>query len=210
GLATGLSVSSSIVVGGSLVSASGLLDQDSTSARRSSSYTLAPTSLITTMVYQSTSSAGVPPPWSFVNLPLPQDYTPPASPRPFVPLAPALTPSSSTVALWIIACASVARAIGIAMSLQILSIALARRHSVCTLVSSSTCSASVSRPPGVINLSSPWAGCSLGPTLLLLLQVPPVSSLAPTTICSALVPTSWSSVGPPTAQGRAYREEEVL
>ncbi|XDV44650.1 hypothetical protein PO909_012899 [Leuciscus waleckii] len=80
------------MVGGSPVSASGLNDQDSTSARRSINSTLAPTSLIFTVAHQSTSSSGLLRPSSFdlvVRRPAsPRDYTTLASPHPFVPLAP--------------------------------------------------------------------------------------------------------------------------
>ncbi|XDV34519.1 hypothetical protein PO909_004673, partial [Leuciscus waleckii] len=65
GLATGLPVSSSIVVGGSPISASGLRDQDSTSARLPISFTLAPTFLISIVAHQSTSSARLPCPSGF-------------------------------------------------------------------------------------------------------------------------------------------------
>ncbi|ROI65364.1 hypothetical protein DPX16_0346 [Anabarilius grahami] len=158
-----------------------------------------------------------------------------------------LTPSSSTLVLcrsgspavfWSPTCASVVRAVGIAMSHRILSAALARLHFGYTLVSFSTCSTSVSHCLGVISPSSTMAppsigstmgsllGYSLGPTVLLLLQVPPVS-LAPPTICAALVPpvSCWvicmlscrhlsplppSAVGPSTARGRAYHGGGVL
>ncbi|KAI2663820.1 Streptococcal surface protein A [Labeo rohita] len=64
--------------------------------------------------------------------------------------------------------------------------------------STTTCSASVSRPPGVVSLSSTMAppsigstvrfhhGCSLGLTWLLLLQPPPVTSLAPPSIITSM------------------------
>ncbi|KAI2645723.1 Nucleolar protein 9 [Labeo rohita] len=64
--------------------------------------------------------------------------------------------------------------------------------------STSTCSASVSRPPGVVSPSSTMAppsvsstmgyhnGCGLGLTWLLLLRVPSVSSLAPPSVVSTM------------------------
>ncbi len=96
---------------------------------------------------------------------------------------------------------------GSALALRILSVALAHRLSASG--SSTTCSAAVGRPPGVISPSSTMAprsvgstmgchhGCGLGPAWLLLLQVPLVSVLAPPSVRSALAPTV-SSLAPPS------------
>ncbi|XDV29428.1 hypothetical protein PO909_032558 [Leuciscus waleckii] len=62
GVAVGLPACSSSLVGGSPVSASNLCDQDSTSAHRSISSTLAPISLSSTMAHQFTSFARPPRP----------------------------------------------------------------------------------------------------------------------------------------------------
>ncbi len=94
-----------------------------------------------------------------------------------------------------------------ALSLRILSVALAHRLSVSTSDSTTTCYAAVGWPPGVSSPSFTMAplpvgstmgrhhGCSLGPDWLLLLQVPSASVLAPPSIWSALAPTV-SSVAP--------------
>ncbi|KAL0190472.1 hypothetical protein M9458_013170, partial [Cirrhinus mrigala] len=95
------------------------------------------------------------------------------------------------------ASASVARALGSALALRILGVALDLWLSVSTSGSTSTCSA-VGRPPGVVSPSSTMAppsvgstvglhhGCGLGLYWLLLLRVPPVSSLAPPTFVAPL------------------------
>ncbi|XDV21151.1 hypothetical protein PO909_026304 [Leuciscus waleckii] len=116
-----------------------LRDQGFTSACRSINSTLAPTSLIGSVGLLTPSSSTL-----------------------------VLWCSGSTTAFWIAACTSVAGAVGIAIFLQILSIALACQLSVYTRVSSSTCSASISWPPGV--------ACTA------------CSALAACTACSALVP----------------------
>ncbi|KAI2653768.1 hypothetical protein H4Q32_014108 [Labeo rohita] len=103
-------------------------------------------------------------------------------------VAPALPwTSASTSAL-------VARALGSALALRILGVAQDHRLSVSASGSTSTCSAAVSRPPGVVSPSSTMAppsvgstvgyhnGCSLGLTWLLLLRVPSVSFLAPPSV----------------------------
>ncbi|KAI2648546.1 Collagen alpha-5(VI) chain [Labeo rohita] len=105
--------------------------------------------------------------------------------------------SGSAADLWISAYASVARASGSALALQNLGVALDLRLSVSASGSSASCSASVGRPPGVVSPSSTMAppsigstvghhGCGLGLPLLLLLRVPPVSSLAPPTFVAPL------------------------
>ncbi len=137
------------------------------------------------------------PTWSVVDHPLPWDYTLPATPHPSVRLllpsgsTLVLCRSNSTAAFRIPASASVARAICSALALWILPVALAHRLSVSAPGSTTTCSAIVGRPLGVGSPSSTMAppsvgstvgghhGCGLGPTLLLLLQVPPVLFLAP-------------------------------
>ncbi|KAL0155136.1 hypothetical protein M9458_049399, partial [Cirrhinus mrigala] len=108
--------------------------------------------------------------------------------------------SSSTTASRMYTFASVASAIGSTSALQILLVTLAHRLSVSASGSSTTCSAAVCQPPGVVNPSSSMAppsigstvgrhhGCGMGLTWLLLLQVPPVVFLAPSSVWSALVP----------------------
>ncbi|KAI2647746.1 hypothetical protein H4Q32_023971 [Labeo rohita] len=88
------------------------------------------------------------------------------------------------------ASALVARALGSALALRILGVALDLQLSVSASGSTSTCSAAVGRPHGVVSHSSTMAppsvgstvdylrGCDLGLTWLLLLRVPSVSSLA--------------------------------
>ncbi len=116
-----------------------------------------------------------------------------------IELPPLLSPSSST---WVLsrsgsaadlrssAFALVARALGSTLAPRILGIPLARWLSVSASGSSTTCSATVGRPPGVGGHHSSMAtpsvgstvdhhGCGLGPAVRLLLRVPPVSSLAP-------------------------------
>ncbi|KAI2659045.1 Threonylcarbamoyl-AMP synthase [Labeo rohita] len=78
-----------------------------------------------------------------------------------------------------------------------LSVALDLRLFISASGSFTSCSASVGRPHGVVSPSSTMAppsigstvghhGCVLGPARFLLLRVPPVSSLAPPTIVTAL------------------------
>ncbi|KAI2645558.1 Opioid growth factor receptor [Labeo rohita] len=85
-----------------------------------------------------------------------------------------------------------------ALALRILGVALDLRLSVSASGSSASGSASVGRPPRVVSLSSTMAppsvgstvgrhhGCGLGLLLLLLLRVPPVPSLAPSTFVTPL------------------------
>ncbi|KAI2650476.1 Nitrite reductase (NADH) large subunit [Labeo rohita] len=114
------------------------------------------------------------------------------------PLSSVLCRSGSAADLRISASAMVARALGSTLALRILGIAQDHRLSVSTSGSTTTCSASVGRPPGVVSLSSTMAppsigstvgfhhGCGLGLTWLLLLQPPPVTSLAPPSIITSM------------------------
>ncbi|XP_058613945.1 uncharacterized protein LOC131528654 [Onychostoma macrolepis] len=107
--------------------------------------------------------------------------------------------SGSTAAFRIPASTLVAGAYCSALDLLILPFALALRLSISTSGSPTTCSATVSQPPGVVSHSSTMAppsvgstvgrhpGWGLGPSWLLLLQVPPVSTMAHSSIVSSLV-----------------------
>ncbi|KAI2644847.1 Unconventional myosin-IXb [Labeo rohita] len=120
------------------------------------------------------------------------DLLPPAG------TASVLCRSGSAVDLRISVSALVARALGSAWALRILGVAKDHRVSVSASGSTTTCSASVGRPPGVVSLSSTMAppsigstvgfhhGCDLGLTWLLLLQPPPVTSLAPPSIITSM------------------------
>ncbi|KAI2646483.1 Macrophage-stimulating protein receptor [Labeo rohita] len=106
--------------------------------------------------------------------------------------------SGSAADLRISVSALVARALGSTLALRILGVAQDHRLSVSTSGSTTTCSASVGRPPGVVSLSSTMAppsvgstvgfhhGCGLGLTWLLLLQPPPVTSLAPPSVITSM------------------------
>ncbi len=94
GFASGLPVASSDKAWGSPVSASSHWILDSTSALRTVVSALAPSSLVSTMVHHPT--VPMAPPWSVVDHPPPQDYTPLASPHPSIP--PALSGSSFPMA----------------------------------------------------------------------------------------------------------------
>ncbi|KAL1250872.1 hypothetical protein QQF64_018668 [Cirrhinus molitorella] len=114
------------------------------------------------------------PPWSGVDHPQSRDFPPPATPRPSIP--PALSGSSFPPA------PSRPRAPVPPVPPWL---------SVSASGSTTTCSAAIGRPPGVGSPSSTMAppsvgstvGCHLGWDLgspwLLLLQLPPVFSLAP-------------------------------
>ncbi|KAL0167883.1 hypothetical protein M9458_036105, partial [Cirrhinus mrigala] len=163
GYAAGLPVSIGITAGGSLISASSLRVLDSASAHR------------------------------------PTGSTPPAlcSPSGSVRLhhpsgsSLVLCRSSSTTAFRIHASVSVASTMGSASALRILLVTLAHWLSV-------SGSSAASRPPGVVSPSSSMAPpsvgstvghhhcCGLGPVWLLLLQVPPVISLASYAVWSTL------------------------
>ncbi|KAI2646012.1 Obscurin [Labeo rohita] len=94
--------------------------------------------------------------------------------------------------------ALVARALGSAWVLRILGVAKDHRLAVSASGSTTACSASVGRPHGVVSLSSTMAppsigsivgfhhGCGLGLTWLLLLQPPPVTSLAPPSVITSM------------------------
>ncbi|KAL0203592.1 hypothetical protein M9458_001610, partial [Cirrhinus mrigala] len=129
------------------------------------------------------------PPWSVVDHLPPRDSTSGCTPS----LCPSgsvmlLLPSGSTAAFCIPALRH--------SCLRILCVTLARR--VSTSGSTNTCSAAVGRPPGVVIPSSTMIppsigftvghlhGCSLGPTWLLLLQVPSVSVVALPSVISTL------------------------
>ncbi|KAL1259112.1 hypothetical protein QQF64_009689 [Cirrhinus molitorella] len=154
---------------------------------------MAPSSLISTVARRSTSSTGLPRPYGSA----------PVSRHPAIAsglhssgCASLLLPSSSAsvldrsgyaAALRISASASVAGATCSALALRILCVALDHRLSGST----STCSATVGRPHGVVSPSSTMAppsvgsavghrhGWDLGSSWFLLLQLPPVFSLAP-------------------------------
>ncbi len=176
----GLPVSIGAVAGGSPVSASSLRVQDSASVRRPSCSTMAPSSLCSAVSRQSTGSAGLPRPSGSALVcqrpsAAPQDSTPPATPRP-------------------------AGSVRLLLPFGSASVTLAHRLSVSTSGSSATCSAAIGRPSGVVSPSSSMAspsvsstvghhyGCGLGPTWRRMLQVPPVSSMAPPLLSVVLLP----------------------
>ncbi|KAL0168397.1 hypothetical protein M9458_036619, partial [Cirrhinus mrigala] len=119
--------------------------------------------------------------------------------------------SGSSADLQISTSTSVARALGSALALWILGVTQDHWLSVSVSASgsTSTCSATVGRPPGVVSLSSTMTppsigsavgyhhGCGLGLAWLLLLRVPSVFSLAPPSVGPALDP-SISSLAPPS------------
>ncbi|KTF81651.1 hypothetical protein cypCar_00038985 [Cyprinus carpio] len=116
--------------------------------------------------------------------------------------------SGSTMAFQIPAFASVTNAICSALALQILGVTLVHRFSISASGSSSTCSAAISRTPGVVSPSSTIAppsigstlgcyhGCGLGLTWLLLLLRFPRSS-PPWTLLVILLPGLRSLPKPP-------------
>ncbi|KAI2652700.1 Armadillo repeat-containing X-linked protein 2 [Labeo rohita] len=129
------------------------------------------------------------PPWSVVAPPSPLDSSGCASslrPSGSVDLLPPagtasdLCRSGSAADLRISASASVARALGSAWALRILGVALDHRLSVSASGSTTTCSASVGRPHGVVSLFSTMAPPYIGST------PSPVSSLAPPSIITSL------------------------
>ncbi|KAL1259861.1 hypothetical protein QQF64_010438 [Cirrhinus molitorella] len=189
--------------GGSLISTSSLRSSDSASALRPCGYTMAPSSLISTVARRST---GLPRPYGSAPVSrhpavasglhssgCASSLRPSGSAGLLLPSSSAsvLDRSGSTAALRISASASVAGAICSALALRILGVAPDLRLSVSASGSTTTCSAAVGRPPGVVSPSSTMAppsvgstvgrhlGCGLGLTWLLLLQLPPVFSLAP-------------------------------
>ncbi len=126
-----------------------------------------------------------------------------------------LSRSGSAADLWSSAFALVARALGSTLAPRILGIPLARWLSVSASGSSTTCSATVGRPPGVGGHHSSMAtpsvgstvghhhGCGLGPARLLLLRIPPVSSLAPPSFVTSLVSVSRPPPGWPSSSWAA-------
>ncbi len=170
---------------------------------------MAPSTLLSAVARQSTGSAGLPSPsGSALVCRRPSaasglhssSYTsslhPSGSVRLLLPSGSTLVlcHSGSTAAFRNPSSASVTGAICSALALRILPVALADQLSFSTSGSSSTCSAAIGRPPGVVSPSSTTAppsvgstvgrhhACGLGPAWLLLLQVPPVLSLAPPSI----------------------------
>ncbi|KAL1276944.1 hypothetical protein QQF64_023617 [Cirrhinus molitorella] len=134
---------------------------------------MAPSSLISTVARRSTSSTGLPRPYGSA----------PVSRHPAI-----------TSGLHSSGCASLLRTSGSAGLLppsSSASVAPALLRLSVSASGSTTCSAAVSRPPGVVSPSSTMAppsvgstvgrhlGCGLGLSWLLLLQIPPVFSLAP-------------------------------
>ncbi|KAI2651799.1 Tetratricopeptide repeat protein 17 [Labeo rohita] len=164
GIATGLPVSIGIVPGGSLVSTS-----------------MAPSSLLSTMARQSTSSAGIPRlsssalvshrPSATSGLPSPATPCPSRSDSLLLPFGSTLVLccSSSTVAFQIPTSALVSAAICSTFALPILPITLAHRLSISasgsTTGSTTTCSTTVSRPSRVVSPSSTMALPSIGSTV---------------------------------------------
>ncbi|KAL0168879.1 hypothetical protein M9458_037101 [Cirrhinus mrigala] len=197
GRAAGLPASIGVRAGGSLISASSLRVQNSASALRPCGSTTALSALVSIVGHRSTSSTvSSAPPWSVVVPPSPQDSVPLAAPRHFVlpapkdsTLPPAQPPSSVAPAP--------PRTSGSPPTPWSPEPELDLRLFISASGSFTSCSASVGRPPGVISPSSTMAppsisstvghhGCVLGPARFLLLRVPPVSSLAPPTIVTAL------------------------
>ncbi|KAL1279536.1 hypothetical protein QQF64_026209 [Cirrhinus molitorella] len=140
--------------------------------------------------------------WSVVTLPSPLDSTPPAAPRRSVPPArldssfPPAQPRSSITPATLRLSGSLSPPRSQVPPVppwpfQILCVALDHRLSVSASGSTSTCSATVGQPHGVVSPSSTMAppsvgsavghrhGWDLGSPWLLLLQLPPVFSLAP-------------------------------
>ncbi len=175
---------------------------------------MVPSSLLSTVARQSSSSAGLPRPsgtalvWrrpsctsGLHSSGFASSLHPSGSVRLLHPLGSSslLCHSGSTAASRIHASALVAVTICSALVPRILPITLALRLSISASGSSSTCSAAIGRPPGVGGHSSSMAppsvgctvghryGCGLGPARLLLLRVPPVSSLAPPSFVASLV-----------------------
>ncbi|KAL0192002.1 hypothetical protein M9458_010298, partial [Cirrhinus mrigala] len=213
GLAAGLPASIGVMAGGSLSSASSLRVQNSASALRPCGSTTALSSLISTVARRPTSSTGLPRPSGSALVGRrpaiasglhSSGFASSLRPAGSVGLLPpsgstsVLCRSGSAADLRISASASVARALGSALALRILGVALDLWLSVSASGSTSTCSAAVGRPPGVVSPSSTMAppsvgstvglhhGCGLGLYRLLLLRVPPVSSLAPPTFVAPM------------------------
>ncbi len=199
----GLPSSSIAVVGVSLTSASSLRGPDSASARRPSGATSAPSSLASTVTRRSTSSTGLSHPTGsalvgrqlaiasgLLSSGCASSLRPTGSIGILPPASSTLVLSRSGFSADLRIFASAARALGSTLAPRILGIPLTLWLSVSTSGSSTTCSAAVGRPPGVGGHPSSMApptvgstvgrcyGCGLGPAVLLLLRVPPVSSLS--------------------------------
>ncbi|KAL1279043.1 hypothetical protein QQF64_025716 [Cirrhinus molitorella] len=179
GLAAGLPISSSVGVesGGSLSSTSSLRSSDSPSALRPCSYTMAPSSLISTVARRSTSSTRLPRPYGSASVSrhpaiasglhssgCASSLRPSGSAGLLLPSSSAsvLDRSGYAAALRISISASVAGATCSAVVLRILGVALDHRLSVSASGSTSTCSATVGRPHGVVSPSSTMAPPSVG------------------------------------------------
>ncbi len=142
------------------------------------------------------------PPWSGIDPPSPQDSSPLAAPRRSVPPAPPRI-SGAPPSPWS------PEPSAPPWPPRILGIPLARWLSVSASGSSTTCSATVGRPPVVGGHHSSMAppsvgstvghhhGCGLGPARHLLLRIPPVSSLAPPSFVTSLVSVSRPPPEPP-------------
>ncbi|KAI2659517.1 ATP synthase subunit a [Labeo rohita] len=221
GFAAGLPVSIGVMVGGSLIVASSLRVLDSASALRPCGSTPALSSLVSTVARRSTSSTGLHRPSSsalvsrrptFASGLYSSGCASSLRPTSSVDLLPpagtasVLYRSGSAADLRISVSALVARALGSAWDLRILGVAKDHRLSVSASGSTTTCSASVGRPHGVVSLSSTMAppsigstvgfhlGCGLGFTWLLLLQPLPVTSLASPSVITSMdnSPSPWT------------------
>ncbi len=226
----GLPYSSVAGAGVSLTSASSLWGPDSASARRPSGFTSAPSSLASTVIHRSSSSTGLPRPSgsalvrrrpAIASGLLSSGCASSLRPTGSVGLLPpfsstwVLSRSCSAADLRSSAFALVARALGSTLAPRILGIPLARWLSVSASGSSTTCSATFGRPPGVGGHHSSMAppsvgstvghhhGCGLGPARLLLLRIPPVSSLAPPSFVTSLVSVSRPPPGCPSSSWAA-------
>ncbi|KAI2646405.1 Large structural protein [Labeo rohita] len=180
GFALGLPVSIGVIAGGSLIFASSLRVLDSASALRPCSSTPALSSLVSTIALQSTSSTGLHRPSgsapvsrrpTFASGLYSSGCASTLCPTGSVDLLPTagtasvLCRSGSAVDLRISASALVASALGSALALRILGVAQDHRLSVSTSGSTTTCSASVGRPLGVVSLPSTMAPPSVGSTV---------------------------------------------
>ncbi|KAL0162610.1 hypothetical protein M9458_042006, partial [Cirrhinus mrigala] len=151
---------------------------------------MASSSLVSTGARWSTSSAGLPNPSgsALVSHPLlpPQDCTPSAAPCPFVPpfLLGSSFPPAPPQSLCHSGSAAIAEATSSALSLRILGFNLACQLSASG--STTTCSATVGRPPAVVSPSSTLAPPCISSTIIS--QPPGVISPS-----STMVPPSVSS-----------------
>ncbi|KAI2644851.1 Zinc metalloprotease ZmpB [Labeo rohita] len=97
--------------------------------------------------------------------PASESWTPPRPSDPPSGSPSVLCRSGSAADLWSSASASIARALGSALALRVLGVALDLWLSVSASGSTSTCSAAVGRPPGVVSPSSTMAPPSVGSTV---------------------------------------------